>query len=235
MPAAAIPWIIAGTSAVGAGAAVASARSAGSAAKTQKQIAEENFARARPAFDTAFGHYNNILTGGPAALSKALGPEINANNMAFQNARQNLMSNPMLGRGGGLTSRFAQLEGQRAMNISNLIGNARSNAASNLANLATGNQSTGLEALAGARASQAASAQQSSQAWGQVGSFITRLLSDPSFLSRNNAQANPYAGLSSLNSAGGLPGYIPPAISSSVVGPITRTSGYVAPPAPQTF
>jgi hypothetical protein len=183
--AAAIPWITAAAAGTTAGAAVYGARKAGKGIDAQTRLAEENFARSKPAFDASFGYYNNLLSGDKGALAKAVGPEVNANNMAFQNAQRSLVNNPLTGRGGGLTSRLGQLKGQQAMNISNLIGGARNNAAAQLGNLANGNQLAGLEAMAAAQRQRYLGSEQNSAAWGQVGSFITRLLQDPSLFGSN--------------------------------------------------
>jgi hypothetical protein len=217
--AAALPWIVAGTAGASAGAGIYSARKAGQAVNSQEKLAREAFERSRPAFDAAFGHYQGILQGGPSALSRVLGPEINANNVAFQNARRNLINNS-LARGGGLTSRLGMLEGQKAMNMSNLIGTARNNAAAQLGNLAGGQQLAGLQALSGAAGARRDATAQNTEAWGNVGSFITRLLSDPALLGGSRPSSPSF--IPPPTTHGGLPGYIPPAIQSQAPNAIPR-------------
>lgn len=185
----------------GAGAAVYGAHKSAGVGKQQNQIAQANFARSEPAYNAAQQYYMDILNGGSAGLTRALGPDINAMNQSYANARQNLVGNA-LARGGGLTSRLGQLESGRAMTLSNLVGSSRNNAASALANLANGQQVNALQALAGAQNAQAASAAANSQAWGSIGGFLTRILSNPNFQSQFNTGVQ----------SGSTPGYMPPAI-----------------------
>lgn len=182
MPPAAIPFIIAGATAAGAGASIYSAKKQGSVANQQMQIAKDQFARTGPAYNTAYNYYNDLISGQPGTLARAVGPDINNVNSQFAQAQRNLLQNAQA-RSGGLGMATANLERGRASTIGQLIGTARQGAPAALSNLATGNVNQSLSALASAQQGQYQNALLTAQGMSGIGSFITRLLSNPAMFS----------------------------------------------------
>lgn len=214
MPAIGMPLAFLIGSGAAAGASIYGAHKQGGIAKQQQQMAQQNFERSRPAYDASQQYYMSMMQGGPQQTAQALGPEINNINRFYQNAQKNVMNNAMT-RGGGLASRMTGLEGDRAYNLSNLVGTVRPQAAAALANLANGQQVNALHALAGASQSQYNASAQNAEAWGNIGGFITRMLSNPSFMSKNNT-----------NGPGGPTGaFIPPAVASNIPGLNLNSAG----------
>src|SRR6266699_3300310 len=123
------------------------------AAEMQQQQAQQMFARTKPAFDASFNYYQGLLGNDPNKLMQAVGPDITNTNMLFGQAQRNLLGQSGA-RGGGLVAGQANLEGQRAATLSNLVGAARASAPAALGNLASGQQIQALQALAGSQQSQ---------------------------------------------------------------------------------
>lgn len=157
------------------------------------------------------------MNGSPTALQQAVGPDINNTNMFFNQAKNNVMQNAQA-RGGGLTAGLTNMEGMRAMSLSQLVGGARQGAPAALSNLATGNSQLGLAALAGAQQSNTQNSILQGQAMSGIGTFLTRMLSGMPSSSGNSAGSNNYfPGTPSAlvgNNPGSTPGqtmnYYPP-------------------------
>ncbi len=191
MPFLAAPAILGGL--IGGGGALAGgllSRGAGNSIANQQQQQFQSIRQlTEPAFKQAYGYYSSLLGNDPSLLMQAVGPDITNTNLLFQQAQRNMIGSSM-GRGGGLTAGLANLEGQRASTLSNLIGTARAGAPAALANLASGQQTQALSALAGAQASQYQNALLQQQAMGGIGAFITRLLSNPNMFNSNQNTTN---------------------------------------------
>lgn len=85
-------------------------------------------------FKAPTSYYSSILSGNPASVSEALAPQINQLQSAFQQNKQQVdQFAPM---GGGRSALYAQLPFQKASAITNLISQARQNAAQGLSNIA---------------------------------------------------------------------------------------------------
>lgn len=170
------------SSLIGGGSAVTGAalsgRGANNVAKQQQAFAQQQLDRSKPAYDQAYNYYTNLMNGSPGALQQAVGPDIGNAQMQFQQAQKNLLQGTYA-RGGGLSTGMANLEGQKAMTIAQLLGGARQQAPTALAALASGSSAQGLQALAGAQNSNYQNSMLTSQAMSGIGSFITRLLSNP--------------------------------------------------------
>lgn len=85
-------------------------------------------------FQAPTSYYSSILSGNPADVSGALAPQINQLQGAYQQARQQVdQFAPM---GGGRAALSAQLPYQKASAVTNMISQARQNAAQGLSNIA---------------------------------------------------------------------------------------------------
>jgi len=85
-------------------------------------------------FQAPTSYYASILSGNPASVAGAVSPEISAINSGFQQGRQQVdQFAPM---GGGRAATIGQLPYQKASAITNLISQARQNAASGLTGIA---------------------------------------------------------------------------------------------------
>lgn len=214
-----IPLIAAG---VGGASALGAAKMAGNSnkniAQMQLNAAEAAQARSKPAYDQAYNYYSGLLSGDPSNVSKALAPDINNVNAMFASAQRNLVGNSM-GRGGGLTAGMANIEGARAMSMSDLIGRSRGGAASALSALASGDQNAALRALADSQNSTTQNNKANSDALSGIGSFITRLLSTPGLFSKQGNDV--WQGGYNAPWQGPTQG-IPPAVISNPGNPFTQ-------------
>lgn len=106
---------------------------------------------AADAYKAPTNYYSSLLSGNPSAVGQATLPERQQLASSFGQARQQLdQFAPM---GGGRAALYGQLPFQQASAISNLISQARQNAASGLTNIAGQQGSLGTSALnAGASA-----------------------------------------------------------------------------------
>ena len=141
---------------------------------TTSTFAQEAANRSKPAFDKAYNYYSRMLDGDMSSLQ----PDIENTQQQFAQASRNLVNNAYA-RGGGLGRGLGQIEGQKAMTISDIMSRSRPQAASALAALASGDQSTALQALAAAQQGKQNSQMLQQQAYSGIGSFITRLMSTP--------------------------------------------------------
>lgn len=214
------------SSLIGGGSAIASSalsgRGSNNIAKQQQAFAQQQMDRSKPAYDQAYNYYTNLMNGSPGALQQAVGPDINNAQLQFQQAQKNLLQGTYA-RGGALGTGMANLEGQKAMTISQLLGGARQGAPAALAALASGSSAQALQGLAGAQTSNTQNSMLSNQAMGGIGSFITRLLSNPSLYSGGG---NTLTG----TGAGNIGSYSTPdyrtMLPSAVVGGLTSPSDY---------
>lgn len=86
------------------------------------------------AFEAPTSYYSSILSGNPADIAGALSPQISQLNTGFNNARRQVdQFAPM---GGGRSSTLANAPFQQASAITNLISQARANAAQGLTGIA---------------------------------------------------------------------------------------------------
>jgi hypothetical protein len=173
-----MPPIVAGIIAAGGaiGGSLISRGGTNNIAKTQQSIADKQLALTQPAYQKAFDYYSNLLSGDPTKLMQATGPAINASNLQFNAAKQNLIGSAF-GRGGGLTAGLSNIEGGRALSNSQIFGQAQASAPLALAALAQGGTSNALAALAGAQQSSIGNNVLQAQAMTGIGSFLTRMLS----------------------------------------------------------
>lgn len=190
-----MPFIAAPVAAalIGGGASVAGGliakRGSNNIANMQQQLAQDQLARTKPAYDSAYNYYQNILSGQPGAMQAAIAPEINATNAQYKSALHNIL-NSQVARGGAMDRVQRQLEGQRAGQLSNLYYGLRPNAAAALGSLATGGTSQALNALQGASQTQFNNAQANAQAIRGIGGFLANLLSTPGLFG-GQAQGTP--------------------------------------------
>jgi len=85
-------------------------------------------------FKAPTSYYSSILSGNPSDVAGALSPQINQLQGAYQQARQQVdQFAPM---GGGRAALSAQLPYQKASAVTNMISQARQNAAQGLSNIA---------------------------------------------------------------------------------------------------
>ena len=89
----------------------------------------------------AADYWSGILSGNPTALASAMQPEITAASQQYNAARQ--QANTFAPSGGGRSSLMAQLPFQQAGTVSNIIAQARPQAAQQLANLGLGTAGLG--------------------------------------------------------------------------------------------
>ncbi len=115
-------------------------------------------------FQAPTSYYSSILSGNPADVAGALSPQINQLQGAYQQNKQQVdQFAPM---GGGRAALSAQLPYQKAGAITNLISQARQNAAQGLTNIAGTQGGIGSSLLgvsAGAAGSSGEQAQDSHQ------------------------------------------------------------------------
>lgn len=168
MPPAIIAAVIAGGA--GLGAAAISKSGSSSIANQQKQQADQLFQRSQPAYQQAQNYYSGLMQ------NPLQQPNITDAQLQFNQARQNIV-NGSYSRGGGLDAGLSNLEAGRAVTLSQLISGGRNQAAAGLSGLATGQSGQSLAGLAGAQQSQAQNSLMQSQAYGGIGSFLTRLIS----------------------------------------------------------
>ena len=174
------------------GASALSRNSANKALKAQQQqdyttnsFAQEAANRSKPAFDKAYNYYSRMLDGDMSSLQ----PDIENAQQQFSQASRNLVNNAYA-RGGGLGRGLGQIEGQKAMTISDIMSRSRPQAASALAALASGDQQTALQALAAAQQGKLGQQQLQQQAYSGIGSFITRLMTSPGLFNMFEKQSN---------------------------------------------
>lgn len=141
---------------------------------TTNTLAQEAALRSKPAYDKAYNYYSRMLEGDMSSLQ----PDIENTQQQFAQASRNLVNNAYA-RGGGLGRGLGQIEGQKAMTISDIMSRSRPQAASALAALASGDQNAALLALAAAQQGKLGQQQLQQQAYSGIGSFITRLMSTP--------------------------------------------------------
>lgn len=90
-------------------------------------------------------YYGGILAGNTADIMNAMSPEINAARAQYQAARRGVdQFAPM---GGGRASTMASLPFQQAGTVSNIIAQARPQAANAMTGIGMGEQQIGLQAL----------------------------------------------------------------------------------------
>ena len=205
MPHLSLPVAMLIGSGVAGGSALASAKMGSNAAKkataTQQQLANEAAARSKPAYDAAYNYYNSLLSGDPSKVMQAVGPDVNAASLQFDQARKNLL-NTAQARGGSLTTGLANIEAGRAVTLSNIMNSTRPGAASALAALAGADTSAAAQLLGGANQASAYSGLLRGQALESLGGILTRLLSTPGLFTRGAPSQFPMT-----------PG-LPPAIAS---------------------
>ena len=153
---------------------------------TTNTLAQEAAMRSKPAYDKAYNYYSRMLDGDMSSLQ----PDIENAQQQFSQASRNLINNAYA-RGGGLGRGLGQIEGQKAMTISDIMSRSRPQAASALAALASGDQQTALQALAAAQQGKLGQQQLQQQAYSGIGSFITRLLSTPGLFNMFDKQQQP--------------------------------------------
>lgn len=224
------PMIIA--SMIGGGSAIGGGLLARSGAKSiadqQREAAAIAFDRSRPAYDQAYKYYSGLLSGDPATVGNAVNPFITQANQQFNSAQKNMLQSSY-GRGGGLTAGLTNLEGNRASTIAQLVGAARASAPEGLARLASGDQTAGLSALANAQTGQYQNGLLQQQTYGGIGSFITRLLSNPALL---NGIFNRGSGGQSMIPMSSLPGVNDGRIIPAVTNPNPFIPSVATPPYP---
>ena len=201
-----IPFLI--PALIGAGGAIGGAlfgkKASDNATKTQAQLTQQMISRSQPAFDSAYGYYSKLLSGGTAGLLAGAGPEVDATNLQFEQAKKNLMESAHA-RGGGLSKGMANIEAGKAYSISNLLQGVRPQAAAALAQLAGADQSGALQGLASAQYSAAQQAAMRSDALTGIGSILARFLTTPGLFGSSN------------NNSGSVGGGFPGAMNSNLL------------------